>query len=278
MKLRTTKAFIMLAILIVLALAIAVGGTTLALGASENVPWTGNGSENNCENGGTYHWVLTPGGSDISSATLTVNGQNFGPGTQAGQGAFQWNIVLNEEVTSASAAIEYEGQLGNVVLTISSSECNTTTTTEPETTTTTQPETTTTTQAETTTTTQAETTTTTQAGTTTTTQAETTTTTQAETTTTTGAETTTTTEAETTTTTEQATTTSTAVGGETTVPTSATSTTQAAVTSTPRPGMIQTGGGGTAGPGAGVWALIALAGVLATGLLVSTVRARHSNR
>jgi len=254
-KPRTTKTFIMLAILVVLALVVAVGGTTLALGESGTVTWTGNGSENNCENGGTYHWVLTPGGTDITSATLTVNGQNFGAGAQSGQGAFQWTIVLNEEVTSASAAIEYEGQLGNAILTISDSVCNTTTTTEPETTTTTQPETTTTTAAETTTTT----------------AAETTTTTEAETTTTTAAETTTTTE-------EATTTTSTAVGGETTVPTSATSTTLAPATSTPRPGMIQTGGGGTAGPGAGVWALIALAGVLATGLLVSTVRARHSNR
>jgi len=40
--------------------------------------------------------------------------------------------------------------------------------------------------------------------------------------------------------------------------------------------MIQTGGGGTAGPGAGVWALIALAAALGVGLVFSAVRLRFN--
>lgn len=99
-------------------------------------------------------------------------------------------------------------------------------------------------------------------GSTTTTTEETTTTTEEETTTTTEEETTTTTEEETTTTTEAATTTT---ATETTVPPTTAST-------TPIPSDIATGGGGTAGLGTGIYALIALAGILGAGLVGNTLR------
>ena len=48
--------------------------TTTQVVSSGTENWTGNGSENNCESGGTYHWILTAGGGgfDYTSATLYV--------------------------------------------------------------------------------------------------------------------------------------------------------------------------------------------------------------
>jgi hypothetical protein len=77
--------------------------------------------------------------------------------------------------------------------------------------------------------------------------------------------TTTTTEEETTTTTEAATTTT---ATETTVTTAPPTT----ASTTPIPSDIATGGGGTAGLGTGIYALIALAGILGAGLVGNTLR------
>lgn len=200
--------------------------STTVVQSSGTEYWTGNGSENNCANGGTYHWILTGGGPGFdgyTSATLYVT---FSDGSGSATGYAPGGLpkkavhfdISGGEVVSAYAEWNAIGTPGNQVLTISHSTCNTTTTssttttTEPpttttsstttteSTTTTTVPETTTTTIPETTTTTIPETTTTTEI-TTTTTVPETTTTTEV-TTTTTVPETTTTTVEETTTTTE----------------------------------------------------------------------------
>ena len=78
------------------------------------------------------------------------------------------------------------------------------------------------------------------------------------------------------TTTTVATTTTTAPTTSVTIPTTVptTPTTQAPSTVT----AIETGGGGTAGPGAGQWALAALAGALCVGLVTSAVRVRQKSK
>jgi len=213
--------------------------TTTVVQSSGTEYWTGNGSENNCPLGGTYHWILTAGGGgfDYVSATLYVTftdgtgtADGYFPGS--GHGAVHFDIT-GGEVVSAYAEWIGTGTPGNQVLTISHSTCNTTTTTIPETTTTTVPETTTTTVPETTTTTIPETTTTTVPETTTTTVPETTTTTIPETTTTTVPETTTTTIPETTTTTIPETTTTTEITTTTTVPETTTTTEVTTTTTVP---------------------------------------------
>ncbi len=263
------------------------GGVLVAAMATEL--WTGNGSENNCELGGYYHWILSAGGGGSTgfnylAGDLHVIYDQGDPtvtgGTISANGAMHFDVDnAPGRVVSAYATYTYEGAPGNIVLTISHSACATTTTTEEEeqTTTTDAPTTTDTTDAPTTTdTTDAPTTTdTTDAPTTTdTTDAPTTTdTTDAPTTTDT-------TDAPTTTDTTDAptTTTDSPVSPETTVPSTestSTSTTAYPLTSTPTPSNIQTGGGGTAGPGAEIWALAALATSLGVGLSASALQARR---
>ena len=87
-------------------------------------------------------------------------------------------------------------------------------------------------------------------------------------TTTTTQETTTTTAPETTTTTEEVTTSTAPATTATTAP----PTTQAPESTTPIPSQVATGGGGTAGPGNGLYALIALAAALCAGLIMSGFR------
>jgi hypothetical protein len=187
-------------------------GQALAV-ATASVPWLGNGSENNCEFGGTLHWILTPGGTaTILSGTLHVKFASGPPSSfpgyfQSGQGkgAMHFDSVGSAQVVSASATFDYEGTPKNQVLTISHSTGNTTSTSA----------------------------------------------------------------------------TSTTQGGDTTVPSSeptSTSTTLYPLTSTPTPSNIQTGGGGTAGPGAGIWSLAVLAAALGVGLSGSALRARHKTR
>ncbi|MCX8033064.1 MAG: hypothetical protein N3B14_06735 [Thermoleophilia bacterium] len=127
----------------------------------------------------------------------------------------------------------------------------------------------------TTTTTTQETTTTTEEETTTTTEEETTTTTEEETTTTVGGETTVPTQPQTTVTTAPPVT-----GGETTVPqtTSTAPPVTGGETTTPPASQVQAGGGGTAGMGGGMWALIVLAASLGIGLTASTLKARLGTR
>ncbi len=110
--------------------------------SSDNVTWTGNGSSNNCPYGGSLHWILTPGGNaTLLSGTLHVQfsdgtSGNFGGYFQGqGSGAMHFDSVGDASVTSANADFTYTGTLGNVVLTISHSTCNTTTTSGGSTTT-----------------------------------------------------------------------------------------------------------------------------------------------
>jgi hypothetical protein len=113
--------------------------------------WSGNGSENNLDNGGSYHWILTPGGGgqefEVLSATLHVTyvggSTTETAGTKQSNGAFHF-IVKGSKVLSAYASYEYVGTPGNLVLTISSSTPGNTTTTTKATTTTTESPTTTT--------------------------------------------------------------------------------------------------------------------------------------
>ena len=234
---------IVLAILVGLLMAFSIAAIAIAdpppVGdpSSGTETWTGNGSENICEDGGTYHWILTGGGPGFdgyTSATLYVI---FSDGTKSATGYAPGGLpksavhfdISGGEPLSAYAEWNGLGEPGSQVLTISHSTCDTTTTSEDttttsEVTTTTDEETTTT--SEVTTTTDEETTTTSEV--TTTTSEETTTTTDQETTTTTDQETTTTTGEETTTTSESTTTTS----ESTTTTSEPTTTTSEAVTTT----------------------------------------------
>jgi len=232
--------------------------------------WTGNGDENNCESGGTYHWILTAGGGkdfEVLTATLYVTYEGGATDSVAGYrpgnggGAMHFDIT-GGEVDSAYTTYTYTGTPGNLVLTISHSTCRVTNTTDPPTTTTSSTTTTSTTSTtEPPTTTTSSTSTTTTSSTTSTTEQVTTTTvpqtttTIPETTTTTVPETTTTTVPETTTTTEQVTTTTTVPNTTTTTEPPAgggtTTTTVAPVTTTTDP-PVRTEYPFT---GAGEWAL-----------------------
>ena len=194
--------------------------------------WTGNGDENNCDGGGTYHWILTQAGKDfeITSATIHVtytNGsistaEGYRPG--GGSGAIHFDTT-GGEVESAYATYNYIGTPGNLVLTISHSTCNVTTTTEELTTTTSEVTTTT---KQPTTTTEIVTTTTEEVTTTT----DGVTTTSEPSTTSTSSTTTTTTPKETTTTTVQTTTTTINTESTTTTTELGTTTTEAVTTTT----------------------------------------------
>ena len=238
--------------------------------SSGSKSWRGNGSGNNCEAGGTLHWILTPGGNgDLISAKLRVR---FADGTSksftgyfpgGGGGAMHFDSVGTSKVTSASAEYTYSGKVKNTVLTISHSTCNATTTTvDDETTTTVDDETTTTVEDETTTTVGGATTTTVENGTTTTVAV--------------GSGTSTTVAGSTTSITVVGAATSTTAAGATTSLTAvgaATSTT--AVTDPGSPttvgdlttaGRIDTGGGGTSGPNVMLWLVVSILGALAVSL------------
>ena len=158
--------------------------------------WTGQGQNVTCVSG-FWHWILTTGGNNvIESGTLhvtytdesTSTTQGYFPG--GGRGAMHFDVyhtAANGEapvtVRTAYVVFTYSGGGGNFILTISNSNCVTTSTTVEGTTTIPSFPTTTTTIA--TTTTEAPTTTTVEG--TTTVPTETTTTTEAPTTTTTEA-------------------------------------------------------------------------------------------
>ena len=172
--------------------------------------WTGNGADewNTCEWGGNYHWVFTTGGTDVLTAHLYVTyddgSSNNGAMGQNGNGSFDVWLAGPDTVKSAYVIYTYLGGVGlscvtepgNMVLTISESQCNlppvttttcqpTTTTAPPQTTTTTCQPTTTTAPPQTTTTAPCQTTTTAPAATTTTAPCQTTTTVKSSVTTTT---------------------------------------------------------------------------------------------
>jgi hypothetical protein len=87
-----------------------------------------------CDEGqaGHWHWVLSPGGSSLTSGTLTVN-YNTGvsdtvTGEVSGNGAMQFNTSEDAPAYVTSATVDYgyepgNGQ-GNPVLTISDSGCD----------------------------------------------------------------------------------------------------------------------------------------------------------
>jgi len=223
--------------------------------------WTGQGQNVTCVSG-FWHWILTTGGNNvIESGTLhvtytdesTSTTQGYFPG--GGRGAMHFDVyhtAANGEapvtVRTAYVVFTYSGGGGNFILTISNSNCVTTSTTVEGTTTIPSFPTTTTTIA------------------TTTTEAPTTTTVEG--TTTVPTETTTTTEAPTTTTTEAPTTTTTEAGGTT--------------TTIPVPDKVHTGGGGTTGSGDS-WAgslpkLLLFMGALLSAALAFLVRPRHVPR
>jgi hypothetical protein len=215
--------------------------------------WSGNGSGNNCEAGGSLHWILTPGGNvTLVSGTLHVEFADNTSGDFNGyfqgqnQGALHFDSVGSAAVVSASVSFTYVGDIGNAVLTISHSVCNTTTTEAGSTTT----ESPTTTVLETTTTVVGSETTVTSLGTTTTAvRSETTVTTDPTTSTVVGNDTTTT-----------------VVGSE------STSTTVRGGTTIVTAGRIDTGGGGTAGSGGMAWLVVGLLGSAMVALGWSSAR------
>jgi hypothetical protein len=238
------------------------------------VEWEGNGSDNNCPEGGTLHWILTPGGNvTLISGSLHVEFADNTSDDFAGyfqgmnQGAMHFDSVGSAAVVSAIVTFTYTGDPGNQVLTISHSDCNTTTT-DGETTTTEEEETTTTVGSETTSTTEDPGTTTTTVGTQTTVTSLSTTTTASSTTTTVASQTTVTSLA---TTTTAASSTTTTVGSETTSTTVQSETTVTA-------GRIDTGGGGTAGSGGTVWLVAGLLGSAMIALGWSSARSTRKAR
>ncbi len=79
------------------------------------VDWEGNGSDNLPCNG-VAQWNFT-GGKDVTSAVLTVNGQNYGMNQTGGV----WKANVSGLGTEVDAYVTYTGELGNgnAVLTIS---------------------------------------------------------------------------------------------------------------------------------------------------------------
>lgn len=228
MKLLLRVALLLLLILVMFGVVVVDANTKPPVQTYGTETWTGNGSEWNCDEGGTYHWILTAGGGkdfEVLTATLYVEYKDGSSTTTSGyrpgngSGAMHFDVT-GGEVESAYATYTWVGTPGNLVLTISHSTCNTTTT---STTSTTLPPTTTTQSS----------TTTTQSSTTTT---QSTTTTTDQVTTTTVPETTTTTEIVTTTTVPQTTTTeqvtTTTVPETTTTVPSSTTTTEPSTTTT----------------------------------------------
>jgi hypothetical protein len=80
------------------------------------VPWTGQGADSvdQCEPGEDpiIHWVFTTGGNDtVTSAVLTVNGNNF-PMSQSGQGSWSADVPGTDPATT-TAFVTYTGNLGS---------------------------------------------------------------------------------------------------------------------------------------------------------------------
>ena len=53
----------------------------LEAASSDTEVWGGNGSSNNCAEGGTYHWILTAGGQGFSLTSATLHVTYVGGGT-----------------------------------------------------------------------------------------------------------------------------------------------------------------------------------------------------
>lgn len=104
------------------------------------VDWEGQGSENaelTCPEQAYWHWILTSGGNvQIQSGTLHVTYENgdtdavqaYFPGA-AGRGAAHFDVIADSdgdsrEIVDAHVEYTYTGEVsGNVVLTISHSNC-----------------------------------------------------------------------------------------------------------------------------------------------------------
>ena len=110
---------------------------TWPVSQSDRHDWTGNGGEwNVCEYGGNYHWVFTTGGTDVLSAHLYVtyddDSTNDAAMGQNGNGSFDVWLAGPDTVKSAYVIYTYLGGVGlscvpgpgNMVLTISESQCN----------------------------------------------------------------------------------------------------------------------------------------------------------
>jgi hypothetical protein len=102
-------------VLVTLAGMLFVGLGNSALAQTGTVQWTGQGADSvgPCEPGEDpiIHWVFTTGGNDsVTSAVLTVNGQDF-PMSQSGQGSWSADVPGTDPATT-TAHVTFTGSLG----------------------------------------------------------------------------------------------------------------------------------------------------------------------
>lgn len=102
-------------VLVTLAGMLFVGLGSSALAQTGTVHWTGQGTDSvgPCEPGEDpiIHWVFTTGGNDsVTSAVLTVNGQEF-PMSQSGQGSWSADVPGTDPATT-TAFVTFTGSLG----------------------------------------------------------------------------------------------------------------------------------------------------------------------
>jgi hypothetical protein len=102
-------------VLVTLAGMLFVGLGNTALAQTGTVQWTGQGADSvgPCEPGEDpiIHWVFTTGGNDsVTSAVLTVNGQDF-PMSQSGQGSWFADVPGTDPATT-TAHVTFTGSLG----------------------------------------------------------------------------------------------------------------------------------------------------------------------
>ena len=102
-------------VLVTLAGMLFVGLGSSALAQTGTVQWTGQGADSvgPCESGEDpiIHWVFTTGGNDsVTSAVLTVNGQDF-PMSQSGQGSWSADVPGTDPATT-TAHVTFTGSLG----------------------------------------------------------------------------------------------------------------------------------------------------------------------
>ena len=107
------------ALLVAGALLLTYAGTTLATDTF-TTHWTGGGVENGaiksvqCDSDnppGTIYWVLTTGGGNATSGTLTVNGHDYAPGWASG-GGWKWQTPLYD-VSGLTASASWTGTEGS---------------------------------------------------------------------------------------------------------------------------------------------------------------------
>ena len=103
-------------VLVALAGMLFVGLGSSALAQTGTVHWTGQGADSvgPCEPGEDpiIHWVFTTGGNDtVTSAVLTVNGQEF-PMSQSGQGSWSADVPGTDPATT-TAFVTFTGSLGS---------------------------------------------------------------------------------------------------------------------------------------------------------------------